>query len=218
MSVVETPLSLLVADDERASRELLQKALSRPDRRLTLARDGNAAVEILDRELFDVVVTDLNMPGINGIEVFHYAVGSNRDTQVIFITGYGSLEMVVGAIEEGAYDFVTKPFKLAQIQLVVRNACDKVRLMKEVQQLRQHVVSERGTVGTGNGDGRASEVVAGAVGRGNAGLIGEYARAAQGSWLQADARLALERLRSGGEISAEEFALLEGRLKKGTGK
>ena len=218
MNESTTALSILVADDERASRELLEKALSREDRRIELARDGNAAVEMLDRGVFDIVVTDLNMPGVNGIDVFRHAIGLIPTTQVIFITGYGSLEMVMGAIEDGAYDFVAKPFKLAEIQLVVRNACDKVRLLKEVQLLRERLSDGEdltaGTARTG-GDVGTVEVVGGG---GNAGFVGEYARVAEDGWLHADARLAVERLRMGGAITEEELAFLEGRLQKVQGK
>jgi DNA-binding NtrC family response regulator len=213
-SKVNLQVSILVADDERASRDLLQKALARTDRRIEIVRDGRGAVDMLDREVFDVVVTDLNMPGVNGIDVFRHAMRVRAATQVIFITGYGSLEMVVGAIEDGAYDFVAKPFKLAEIQLVVRNACDKVRLIKQVQQLHQEMVvlAEAGEATAGRSRGKAISAVA--PGGGNAGFISEYARAADDAWLTADARLALERLRIGGEISAEEFAALEERLQK----
>ena len=211
---MESAISILVADDERASRDLLRKALSRSDRRISVARDGSGAVELLDREAFDVVVTDLNMPGVTGIEVFRHAVRVGPTTQVIFITGYGSLEMVVGAIEEGAYDFVAKPFKLAEIQLVVRNACDKVRLIRQVEAMREEL-GWRGAAGGGQSAGEEEVVRVGSATRArNAGLIGEYARAADEAWLQADARLALERLRVGGEISDEEFSVLEERLQR----
>ena len=207
-------ISILVADDERASRDLLRNALNRPDRRIVIAQDGREAVNMLEIEAFDVVVTDLNMPGVNGIEVFRYAVGAGETTQVIFITGYGSLEMVVGAIEDGAYDFVAKPFKLAEIQLVVRNACDKVRLMKEVQQLRAELATRSDANGAIDRTAEVAGISGFPSGGGKAGFIGEYARAAEDAWLQADARLALERLRTGGQISAAEFALLEERLQK----
>lgn len=214
MDTAASIISVLIADDERASRDLLQKVLSRPDRRIKLARDGNAAVEMLDREVFEVVVTDLNMPGVNGIEVFRYAIGLRPMTQVIFITGYGSLEMVLGAIEGGAYDFVTKPFKLAQIQLVVRNACDKVRLLEEVNLLRERLSAGEGLRESTSGNRERGAVLGTAAGVVNAGMISEYARAAQDNWRHADARLALERLRNGGEISEEELAFLEERLQK----
>jgi DNA-binding response OmpR family regulator len=202
----------LVADDERASRDLLEKALTQPDRRITVARDGNSAVELLDREKFDVVVTDLNMPGVNGVDVFRHAMGLRPATQVIFITGYGSLEMVEGAINDGAYDFVAKPFKLVEMQLVVRNACDKVRLLKEVGELREQLMGGEGKAEFRSHEGDHGEIERGAAGGGNAGRIGEYARAARDAWLHVDARLALERLRDAGDISAEEFSRLESRL------
>ena len=130
------PLAVLIADDERASRDVLYKAVSGGDRRVEIAKDGDEAVALLERDVFDVVITDLNMPGVGGLEVFRHAIRTNPSSQVVFITGYGSIEMVMGAIQDGAYDFVAKPFKLAEIQLVVRNACEKVMLLREVMRLR----------------------------------------------------------------------------------
>lgn len=177
MTVGICPLTVLIADDERASRDVLHKAVSAAGRSVEIAKDGDEAVALLERDAFDVVITDLNMPGVGGLEVFRHAIRVNPLAQVVFITGYGSIEMVMGAIQDGAYDFVAKPFKLAEIQLVVRNACEKVMLLREVQALRGE---KSGADGKDSG-ARDSIVSASTVARavGNAALVREYARAAR---------------------------------------
>jgi DNA-binding NtrC family response regulator len=79
------------------------------------------------------------MPGANGIEVMRKAKEANPDVQVIIITGYASLETAIEAIKEGAYDYITRPFKLDEMKVVVENACEKIRLMKENQRLIQNL-------------------------------------------------------------------------------
>jgi CheY-like chemotaxis protein len=213
---VDPTIPILIADDQRSSRDILSKALEAADRRIVVARDGEEAVACLEREPFDVVITDLKMPGIGGLEVFAHAIDSLPGVQVVFITGYGSLETVMGAIQKGAYDFVAKPFKLAEIQLVVRNACDKVVLMRQVETLEHQLsVAERRERPPAPLTAASPMALPAAHARpypANRALIGEYRRAAQDGWTEADARLALERLRTGGEISEEEFVRLEERL------
>ena len=170
------PLVGLIADDERASRDVLYKAVAGGGRRVEIAKDGDEAVALLERDVFDVVITDLNMPGVGGVEVFRHAIRTNPSSQVVFITGYGSIEMVMGAIQDGAYDFVAKPFKLAEIELVVRNACEKVMLLREVSRLRGGEV-ERETNHRAGQEGSPASVTTRAVG--NAVLVREYARVAQ---------------------------------------
>jgi len=177
MAVDIGSLTVLIADDERASRDVLQQAVSAAERRVEIAKDGDEAVALLERDTFDVVITDLNMPGVGGLEVFRHAIQTNPSAQVIFITGYGSIEMVMGAIQAGAYDFVAKPFKLAEIQLVVRNACEKVMLLREVRRLRgEQIGIETEHVGR-----REHIPILSTVPRavGNAAVVREYARAAR---------------------------------------
>jgi DNA-binding NtrC family response regulator len=183
MPVEIGPLTVLIADDERASRDVLHKAVLAAERHVEIAKDGDEAVALLERDTFDVVITDLNMPGVGGLEVFRHAIRTNPFSQVVFITGYGSIEMVMGAIQAGAYDFVAKPFKLAEIQLVVRNACEKVMLLREVRRLR----GEQSGIEMREGGRReyipTSSTVARAVG--NAAVVREYARAARSGSMEA---------------------------------
>ncbi|RMF85997.1 MAG: response regulator [Nitrospirae bacterium] len=204
-AMVADPFTILIADDERASRDLLQRSLAAPGREIVTARDGDEAVALLEERPFDILLADLNMPRMGGEELFHRAIALRPEIQVIFITGYGSLETVLGAIQAGAYDFVAKPFKLAEIQLVVRNACDKVALMREVAALRRRESLP------------LEEVEPAAPSRpvtvAPPGAIGEYQRAAEGGWESADTRLALERIRAAGGLTEQELQSLEERVR-----
>jgi len=209
-----TPFSILIVDDERASRDLLERALAAPQRNITVARDGEEALAWLERDPFDLLVTDLSMPNIGGQELFQRAILLHPSIQVIFITGYGSLETVLGAIHAGAFDFVAKPFKLAEIQLVVRNACDKVALMREVAALRQRL--EGGdTVAAPPPDERPLHGPP--PPQANPAGIGEYQKASERGWVDADTRLALERLRADGGLGEKEIQRLEEQLHRPPG-
>jgi len=202
---------ILIADDERASRDLLERALATPQRAVTVARDGEEALARLERDPFDLLVTDLSMPKIGGEELFQRAILLQPSIQVIFITGYGSLETVLGAINAGAFDFVAKPFKLAEIQLVVRNACDKVALMREVASLRGEQAARSAPTVTTPEDPLPHHPPARLA---HPAAIGEYQRASAESWIDADTRLALERLRAGGGLSDKEVQRLKEHLRR----
>ncbi len=210
-----TSFSILIVDDERASRDLLERALAAPQRSITVARDGEEALAWLERDAFDLLVTDLSMPNIGGQELFQRAILLHPSIQVIFITGYGSLETVLGAIHAGAFDFVAKPFKLAEIQLVVRNACDKVALMREVASLRQEIESRETTTPPPSEESQLHGPPTPQV---NPAGIGEYQKASEKGWVDADTRLALERLRVDGGLGEKELQRLEEQLHRLPGK
>lgn len=210
-SSMPTQFSILIADDERASRDLLERALATPHRTVTVARDGEEALARLERDPFDLLVTDLSMPKLGGQELFQRAILLQPSIQVIFITGYGSLETVLGAINAGAFDFVAKPFKLAEIQLVVRNACDKVALMREIATLRNGQQGRDLTTEIVQDDGLSHDRP---PVRANPAGLGRYQQASKEGWIDADTRLALERLRADGGLTEKEVERLEERLRK----
>jgi len=133
------PLRILLADDYIPSRNVLEEFLEDDEFRISTAENGLEAIHALKNEVFDLVVTDLKMPGANGIEVLKKAREVNPDVQVIVITGYASLETAIEAIKEGAYDYITRPFKLDEMKVVVENACEKIRLIKENRRLFQNL-------------------------------------------------------------------------------
>ncbi|MDX1762797.1 MAG: response regulator [bacterium] len=135
----EKPIGLLIVDDEKTSRYVLEQLLSSDGRKVRTARDGLEAKALLQEEPADLVLTDLNMPGMDGMALLRHVRTRFPRTLVIMVTGFASLDSTLTAVEEGAYDYITKPFKLAEMELVVRNACDKILVLREKERLMSHI-------------------------------------------------------------------------------
>ena len=128
--------AILVVDDERSVRELLEIALSGAGHRVTTAESGAAALRLLGERSFDVVLSDLTMPGIDGMEVLRHAVELPDPPLVIMITAFATAETAVEAMRLGAYDYIAKPFKVDEIELVVDRALERRALGQENVRLR----------------------------------------------------------------------------------
>ncbi len=126
---------VLVVDDQKNMRATTAIVLRQAGHAVEEAEDGAAAVERLQQETFDVVLTDLRMPSVDGMEVLRAAQRLAPEIQVIVMTAYGTIESAVGAIREGAYDFLAKPFKEDELLLRVSKALEKRRLLGEVSLL-----------------------------------------------------------------------------------
>jgi two-component system response regulator PilR (NtrC family) len=131
---------VLVVDDEQSMRELLSITLRRAGYDVTLADGGDTAVEKLRLESFDLVVTDLRMRDTDGMAVLRAARELAPDTIVVVVTAYASTETAVEAMKLGAYDYVTKPFKLDEIRVTLANALERKRLREENRALRRQLV------------------------------------------------------------------------------
>lgn len=126
---------ILLVDDERMYRDMLQKTLRMEGYEVDTASDGEEAVRLIRSSNFDIIVTDLAMPGVDGMEVLRAAKQVNESTVVIIITGYASLDTALKAIKDGVYDYITKPFQLEEIKLTLKNAREKIDLMRENEDL-----------------------------------------------------------------------------------
>ena len=135
---------VLVVDDERSMRELLAIMLKQAGHEVTLAEGGEQAVEVLKGEPFDLVITDLRMRKVDGIAVLRAAKEHSPRTVVLVVTAFASTETAVEAMKLGAYDYVTKPFKLDEIKLTIANALERKRLQDENRELRTQLRRERG--------------------------------------------------------------------------
>ena len=129
----------LIVDDDKKLRSLLSSLLVEEGDEVTTCADGLCAIDKCREEQFDLIVTDLVMPGASGIEVLKEARKLCPDTLVILITGYASLETAIEAIREGAYDYITKPFKLEEFKIIVHNARERIALGIENQRLLQMI-------------------------------------------------------------------------------
>lgn len=127
-------IDMLVVDDDRSLCTMLGDFLSGDKKlRVTSAYDGLEAIARIREKHFDLVLSDLMMPGADGIEVLKAAKKINAGVHVIIITGFSSLETAMEAMRKGAYDYITKPFKLEEIKIAVQNACEKIELLRQNQ-------------------------------------------------------------------------------------
>jgi DNA-binding NtrC family response regulator len=129
---------VLVVDDEPEARELLIEYFRSLGFRVSGAADGRAAISVLQRSFgsFGLVVTDLNLPGADGFAVLQAARQANPACYVVIVTGYASLDSAIHAVRVGAYDYLTKPFTLGQLDVVLARIQDRARLEGENRRLR----------------------------------------------------------------------------------
>jgi two-component system response regulator AtoC len=135
---------IFVIDDEKEMVELVQLGLKKRGFVVVPFSNGADALAGLTEHDVDVVVTDLNMKGMTGLELCQTLVADRPDLPVIVLTAFGSFETAVGAIRAGAYDFVTKPVEIEALAIAIRRAAERRRLSGEVKRLREVVASTRG--------------------------------------------------------------------------
>jgi two-component system response regulator AtoC len=130
-------LEALVVDDEADVRELVAEYLRGRGLQTATAHDGRAAVAALERSggRYTLVLTDINMPGADGLEVLRAARAANASAYVVIITGYASLDSAIQAVRLGAHDYLTKPFSLGQIDVILQKIADRLGLEKENREL-----------------------------------------------------------------------------------
>jgi DNA-binding NtrC family response regulator len=132
-------LGVLIVDDEHAVRDSLRRWFTSYGCRIDVAADGTEALAKLARGKWDIVLLDIRMPGMDGLELQRRIREIDESVIRIMITAFASAETAVEALKEGAFDYISKPVNLAQLDLVVRNAAEKRRLLAETAALRQTV-------------------------------------------------------------------------------
>jgi len=135
---------ILVVDDEEIARENLGHVMTKAGHEVALAADGSEAATLLGESEFDLIMTDLRMKGMDGMEVLRQTKRLWPDAEVIVITGYASVETAVDAMREGAYHYVAKPFKIDEIRAVADKALEKRFLKKEISELRRKAAEQAG--------------------------------------------------------------------------
>ncbi len=130
---------ILVVDDERSMREFLEIFLAKKGHEVTLAANGKAALSTLRDNEFDLVVTDLRMPEVDGMAVLEETKKLWPDTQVIVITAFSTTETAVEAMKLGAYDYISKPFKINEAGVVIDKALEKRQLVLDNTRLKREV-------------------------------------------------------------------------------
>jgi two-component system response regulator AtoC len=137
-----TPSTMLIVDDEEFIRLNLKRIFAEENHRLLLAANGSDAVSIAGKEEIDLVLLDLNLPDMSGLEILKTLKEKQPDLLVIIMTGFASVESAVEAIKLGAYDYIKKPFKADAIKLIVRLALERKALQQQVDDLKQQNKSD----------------------------------------------------------------------------
>src|SRR5512146_3169347 len=132
----ETP-RILVVDDEKFIRDIIADFLSMEGYVVRTAEDGAAAADELRRARFDLVISDLKMPRMGGLELLREVSEVHPDTMTIIMTGFGTVETAIDAMKRGAYDYILKPFKVEEIVHIVQRGLEKRRLSAENLRLRE---------------------------------------------------------------------------------
>ena len=130
---------ILLIDDEADSCNALSLLLQRSGYKIKSCLSGEDAINILKTQFFDIVISDLLLPGVNGIDILKHIKENSPETSVILITGNASAETAVEAMKEGALDYITKPFNFERLKVQVAKALEKSRLVIENQYLRQQL-------------------------------------------------------------------------------
>ncbi|OGP15013.1 MAG: hypothetical protein A2052_04890 [Deltaproteobacteria bacterium GWA2_54_12] len=138
---------ILITDDDMDLRELLTEAIKNWGYEVSVARDGDEALRKLRMERFDIVITDLMMPGMDGLALLQKIKDLDKEILVIIITGYATIETAVKAIESGAYDYIAKPFRLDELMIVIKNACERLRLVLQNRALLEELRTAYGEIG-----------------------------------------------------------------------
>lgn len=135
---------ILVVDDEQSMRDFLAILLTKEGHEIATAGNGADALRAVQNEIFDLVITDMKMPGADGMEVLKSVKEISPDTVVIMITAFATTEAAVEAMKIGAYDYIIKPFKVDELKLIINNSLEKRYLRKENILLKREIESKSG--------------------------------------------------------------------------
>ena len=144
-------LRVLFVDDEKSLQEFMRSELPRLGHEITVCPDGRAALKVLEKSTFDVAILDLRMPGMTGIEVLEQLKQVAPDTEALVMTGHASMETAIEAMRLGAFDYITKPCKLVEIEAILQKVAEKRVLQHKNLALQSRVQDAEGpTVLVGN--------------------------------------------------------------------
>src|SRR5689334_6309855 len=141
---------ILIIDDEKAIRKTLGEILSFEGYKIDEASDGEEGLKKYKDRSYDVVLCDIKMPKVDGIEFLQKAIETNGDIPIIMISGHGNIETAVEAVKKGAYDYISKPPDLNRLLITIRNAMDKSSLVTETRVLKRKVSKVQEMIGESN--------------------------------------------------------------------
>ena len=136
-------MKILIVDDERAIRNSLKEILGDEGYKVDTAENGAAALAMVDKEKYNVIFCDIKMPEMDGTEVLDKLVADGVDSAIVMISGHGDIDTAVECIKKGAFDFIQKPLDLNRILITIKNATDKVSIIKENRQLKKKIYGQK---------------------------------------------------------------------------
>ena len=142
--------NILIVDDERSIRKTLSEILSYEGYKIDEAVDGEDGLKKFTSSSYDIVICDVKMPKMDGIEFLEKAKAFNPDVPIIIISGHGNIELAVEAVKKGAFDYISKPPDLNRMLITLRNALDKQTLVTEAKVLKRKVSKVLDMVGDSN--------------------------------------------------------------------
>ena len=151
--------NILIIDDEKAIRKTLSEILSYEGYKIDEAGDGEEGLKKLKEKEFDVVLCDIKMPKVDGLEFLEKSRDINIDTPIIMISGHGTIETAVEAVKKGAYDYISKPPDLNRLLITIRNAMDKNQLVAETKVLKRRVSKVQEMIGESEPIRRIKETI-----------------------------------------------------------
>src|SRR5262245_2809402 len=137
-------LRILFVDDEKSLQEFMRSELPRLGHDVTVCGDGPSALKVLQKSKFDVAILDIRMPGMSGVEVLEQLKHASPDTEAIMMTGHASQESAIAAVNLGAFAYITKPCKLAEIEALLSKVIDKRELKNKNLALQNRVQAAEG--------------------------------------------------------------------------
>jgi len=151
--------TILIIDDERAIRNVLKDILGNEGFKVDEAADGEEGLKKFTSGSYDVVLCDIKMPKLDGIEFLQKVTELNTDTPVIMISGHGNIETAVDAVKKGAYDYISKPPDLNRLLITIRNAMDRTNLVQETKVLKRKVSKVQEIIGESEAILRIKETI-----------------------------------------------------------
>jgi two-component system, NtrC family, nitrogen regulation response regulator NtrX len=150
---------ILVIDDERAIRNTLKEVLEYENHEVDVAEDGPAGLGLFEAGSYDIVLCDIKMPKMDGIEVLQKIAEINSDIPVVMISGHGNIDTAVDAIKKGAFDFLEKPVDLNRVLITIKNALERSTLVTQTKNLRKQVSKKYEIVGESEGVIKVKEMI-----------------------------------------------------------
>ena len=136
-------MKILIIDDERSIRNSLKEILLDEGYEVDTAENGAEGCAMVEKEKYDVIFSDIKMPEMDGNEVLDKLIGMGVEAAIVMISGHGDINSAVDCIKRGAFDFIPKPLDLNRILITIKNATDKVNLVKETRVLKKKVYGQQ---------------------------------------------------------------------------